>query len=71
MNARPVLAPPSALPGAPTDKETCQYIAEMCAELRHLAKRPRFRTINYLLVRPVRRAAPGMDQGRRDTRCPS
>ena len=49
MNARPVLDPPSALPGAPTDKETCQYIAEMCAELRHLARRPRFRTINYLL----------------------
>ena len=49
MNARPVLAPPSALPSAPTDKETCQYIAEMCAELRHLARRPRFRTINYLL----------------------
>ena len=49
MNARPVLAPPPALPGTPTDKETCQYISEMCAELRHLAKRPRFRTINYLL----------------------
>ena len=49
MNARPALTPPPSPSGSPTDEQLCTYIAEMCSELRHLARRPRFRTINYLL----------------------
>lgn len=49
MPARRPPAPPSSLPGAPTDRQICTYISEMCSELRQLAKRPRFRTVNYLL----------------------
>ena len=47
MSLRPV--PPAPLPSTPTEKQICTYIAEMCAELRHLARRPRFRTVGYLL----------------------
>ena len=48
MNAhKPVNPPPSS--GPPTDEQICAYVAEMCAELRHLARRPQLRTINYLL----------------------
>jgi hypothetical protein len=37
-------------PGSqPSDKEICLYVAEMCTELRRMARRPRFRTISYLL----------------------
>ena len=32
-----------------TDEQLFGYIAEMCAELRDMANRPRFRTIRYLL----------------------
>lgn len=49
MSARPVFVPPPPAPGTPTDKQICTYVAEMCTELRYLARRPRFRTINYLL----------------------
>ncbi|RYC31788.1 hypothetical protein D3273_11685 [Lichenibacterium minor] len=38
--------PPS---GRPSDKQICHYISEMCLELSHLARRPNFRTISYLL----------------------
>lgn len=48
MSARPV-GPKTAPPAPPTDAETCAYIAELCAELRHLARKPRLRTIDYLL----------------------
>lgn len=48
MNARTSATPPPAS-GPPTDEQLCTYIAEMCGELRHLARRPQFRTINYLL----------------------
>ncbi|RYB04966.1 hypothetical protein [Lichenibacterium ramalinae] len=48
MNARPPVTPPSAS-GPPTDEQLCDYIADMCGELRHLARRPQFRTISYLL----------------------
>ena len=43
----PVVPPPS--PGTPSDRDICQYIAEMCAELRGLASGATFRTLNYLL----------------------
>ena len=33
----------------PSNEDLCAYIAEICAELRDLAQRPQFRTINYLL----------------------
>lgn len=48
MPARPRPVLPSSS-SAPSDKEICRYIAEMCSELRLLAKHSRFRTINYLL----------------------
>jgi hypothetical protein len=48
MSARPV-SPQTAPPGPPTDADTCAYIAELCAELRYLARKPRLRTIDYLL----------------------
>lgn len=41
--------PADSAPGPPTDADTCAYIAELCAELRHLARKPRLRTIDYLL----------------------
>ena len=48
MNARTAFGPSS--PGLPpSDKEICLYVAEMCSELRRMARRPRFRTISYLL----------------------
>lgn len=47
MSLRP--APPRPLSSAPSDKQVCTYIAEMCTELKQLARRPRFRTISYLL----------------------
>ena len=49
MPARPpvALCPPS--PGTPSEKEICQYIAEMCGELRRLASHSKFRTVGYLL----------------------
>lgn len=49
MPARPPPAPSSPLSGAPTDRQICHYISEMCSELRQLARRPRFRTVSYLL----------------------
>ena len=49
MGLGPASSSPSPLPHAPTDKQILAYIAEMCAELRCLAHRPRFRTVNYLL----------------------
>ena len=49
MSGRSTFDPPQPPPGTPTDKQICLYIAEMCTELRHLARRPRFRTISYLL----------------------
>ena len=36
-------------PDIPSDKQVCFYVAEMCSELRRLAKGPRFRTVGYLL----------------------
>lgn len=48
MSARPVLPQP-APSGSPSDADICAYIAELCAELRHLARKPRLRTIDYLL----------------------
>jgi len=33
----------------PTGEDLCLYIAEICDELRSLARSPRFRMINYLL----------------------
>ncbi len=47
MTARPAEPAPSA--SSPTDEQVCGYIAEMCSELRHLARAPRFRIIGYLL----------------------
>ncbi len=48
MNARPAFGAPS--PGSsPSDKEICLYVADMCTELRRMARRPRFRMIGYLL----------------------
>ncbi len=49
MPARHPVAPPQPLPGPPSDRQICLYISEMCSELRHLARRPKFRTISYLL----------------------
>ena len=34
---------------SPTAEELCVYVAELCAELRALTRRPNFRTLNYLL----------------------
>ena len=48
MPARPPFAPPPSS-GTPSDRQICLYISEMCSELRQLAKRPKLRTINYLL----------------------
>lgn len=48
MDARTAFGPPPPH-SPPTDKEICLYVAEMCTELRRMARRPRFRTISYLL----------------------
>ena len=48
MSVRPASSPqPSSV--TPTDKQICAYIAEMCTDLGHLARRPSLRTIKYLL----------------------
>ncbi len=48
MDGRPAFGPlPPTSP--PTDRQICLYLAEMCSELRRMARRPRFRTIAYLL----------------------
>ena len=49
MPARPTLVPSQPSSGPPSDRQISLYISEMCAELRQLAKQPRFRTVNYLL----------------------
>ena len=49
MPARHSVPPPEPQPGSPTERQICLYISEMCSELRHLAKHPKFRTISYLL----------------------
>ena len=49
MSARHPVAPPQPLPEPPSDRQICVYISEMCSELRHMARRPKFRTISYLL----------------------
>ncbi len=41
--------PPAGQALTPSNEDICAYIAEICAELRDLAQRPPFRTINYLL----------------------
>ena len=41
--------PPVGQALTPSNEDLCAYIAEICAELRDLAQRPPFRTINYLL----------------------
>jgi hypothetical protein len=46
-SSSPPALPPT--PGIPSEKEICRYIAEMCSELRLLAKHSRLRTVNYLL----------------------
>ncbi len=48
MNAGTAFGPPSPA-SPPSDKDICLYVAEMCTELRRMARRPRFRTISYLL----------------------
>jgi hypothetical protein len=48
MEARPTFgSPPLGTP--PSDKQVSLYVAEMCVELRRMARKPRFRTISYLL----------------------
>lgn len=35
--------------GPYTDEDVCQYIQDMCLELRSLSRRPRLRTLHYLI----------------------
>lgn len=50
MNDSPQLPGPAPYREVgPTTDELCTYVAEMCAELRALTRRPSFRTLNYLL----------------------
>ena len=49
MELGPVFGSPSSLPHTPTDEQLLAYIAQMCTELRSLARRPKFKTVNYLL----------------------
>lgn len=47
--ARPPQLPPSPPASGHSDQDVCRYIAEMCAELRHMSRRPSLRMVNYLL----------------------
>ncbi len=50
MNDGPKISSPMNDRGpGPSAEDLCIYVAELCSELRALTRRPRFRTLNYLL----------------------